>query len=101
MCLRTHDLSVSVSFGQRFIERSAAFCAAAAVADDLVHTDCAQHRVHSVAEAARRPFVVLADGADAVVDPNAIGRRGWVCATDVQVDASHETLTVKRCSQMS
>jgi len=29
MCLRTHDLSVSVSFGQRFIERSAAFCAAA------------------------------------------------------------------------
>ena len=32
MCLRTHDLTVSVSFGQRFIERSAAFRAAARLA---------------------------------------------------------------------
>ena len=101
MCLRTHDLAVSVSFGQRFIERSASFRTAAAVADDLVHADRAQHRVHSVAKAARRSFVVRAGGADALVDPNAIGWRCWVRATDVQVDASHETLTVKRCSQMS
>ena len=101
MCLRTHDLTVSVSFGQRFIERSASFRTASAVADDLVHANCAQHRVHSVAKSARRSFVVLADGADALVDPNAIGWRCWIRAMDVQVDASHETLTVKRCSQMS
>ena len=74
---------------KRRVQRRTTRRAAAAVTDNLVDADGAKHRVDPVAEPPRWPFVVRAVRANIRGDCYAVSRRGGICATDVQVYASH------------
>lgn len=87
---------------QRRVERRTTSRAAAAIADDLVDADGAEHVVHPIAKPSRWAVVVRALHAHIRRDCYAVSRRGGVCATDVQVNARHQvTVTEMYCTHLS
>jgi hypothetical protein len=84
-----------------FVQRLPTLSAPAALADhgayDLVHPSSRKHRVHTVAEPARLPFVVLTTAASHRCNVLPVGGRFNICAHRQLEEVAFHVIVTNNC----